>query len=61
MPEKLFWIATAAPESPAMRAWLSLVGIPKYQAVVAQITIAAMAAQRAMSESRASPPKSTML
>ena len=61
MPEKLFWMATAAPETPAMSAWLSLVGMPKYQAAVAQMTMAAMAAHSAMRASRESPPKSTML
>ena len=40
-------MATAAPDIPAIKAWLSLVGIPKYHAAVAQITIAAMAAHKA--------------
>lgn len=45
---------------PAMSAWLSLVGIPKYQAAVAQSTIAKRAAQRAIIESFGSFPKSTI-
>ena len=32
MPERLPWIAIAPPEIPAIRAWLSLVGIPNHQA-----------------------------
>ena len=54
-------IAIAAPESPAMRAWLSLVGIPKYQAATAQMTIEKSAAQSATSAWWESWPKSTML
>ena len=61
MPAKLFWMATAAPERPAISAWLSLVGMPKYHAAVAQITMAAMAAQRAIKDRCAFSPKSTML
>lgn len=47
IPEKLPFKATAAPEIPAMRAWLSEVGIPNRQAATAHITIAKRAAQRA--------------
>ena len=61
MPEKLPCIATAAPVIPAMSAWLSLVGIPKYHAATAQMTIADIAAQSAISDRRASFPKSAML
>ena len=53
-------IAIAAPVSPAMSAWLSLVGIPKYQAPTAHITIAAIAADSAMSAAPLSFPKFTM-
>ena len=61
MPPKPFCSAMAAPESPAINAWLSLVGMPKYHAAVAQITMAVMAAHSAMSALRVSLPKSTML
>ena len=61
MPPKPFWIATAAPEMPAISAWLSLVGMPKYHAMVAHNTIANMPAQSAMVASPAFVPKSTML
>ena len=46
---------------PAMRAWLSLVGIPNHHAAVAQTTMATKAAHRAISASSAFPPKSTIL
>ena len=53
--------AIALPVRPAMRAWLSLVGMPKYQASTAQITIASRAADRATMASWEFVPKSTML
>ena len=40
--------AIAAPEIPAIKAWLSLVGIPKYHAAVAHTTIANKAAHNAI-------------
>ena len=46
---------------PAIKAWLSLVGIPNHHAAVAHVTIATKAAQRAISASEAFPPKSTIL
>lgn len=54
-------MAIAAPDTPAMSAWLSLVGMPNTHAAVAQITMAKSAAHSAMSASCASPPKSTIL
>jgi hypothetical protein len=53
--------AIAAPERPAIRAWLSLVGIPNHHAAVAQSTMANRAAQSAISASSELPPKSTIL
>jgi hypothetical protein len=55
------FIATALPVSPAIKAWLSLVGMPKYQAKTAHKTIENNAAARAMAAFFVSPPKSTML
>ena len=42
------WTAMATPLSPAIGAWLSLVGMPNHQAAVAQSTMANSAAHRAM-------------
>ena len=53
--------ATAAPERPAARAWLSLVGMPNHQAAVAHATMATSAAHSAVSASAVLPPNSTML
>ena len=53
--------AIAAPERPAISAWLSLVGIPNHHAATAQITIANIAAQRAVRDWWGSPLKSTIL
>lgn len=50
--------AIAAPETPAMSAWLSLVGIPNFHAAVAQVTIAKRAAHNAINASLELPPKS---
>ena len=52
--------AMAAPVSPAIRAWLSEVGMPKIQAPTPQATMPTVAAARAMSAACVSPPKSTM-
>ena len=60
-PSRLLCIAIAEPVSPAMRAWLSLVGIPNAHASTAHTTIANIAAHKAMSASRALEPKSTIL
>ena len=51
----------AAPERPAINAWLSLVGMPNFHAAVAQITMASSAAHNATVASCVLPPKSTML
>ena len=61
MPDRPLCRAMAAPDRPAMSAWLSLVGMPNFHAAVAQVTMATIAAHRATSASWASPPKSTML
>ena len=55
--------AMAAPVSPAINAWDSLVGIPKYQAATVQTTIENKAAANAICETRKLPPESkvTML
>ena len=53
-------MARAAPEMPATRAWLSLVGMPKRQAAQAHATMAAMAAHRAVEAAAGSGPKSAM-
>lgn len=42
--------AMAAPVMPAISAWLSLVGMPKYHAATAQTTMANMAAVNATSD-----------
>ena len=52
--------AAAAPDSPATRAWLSLVGMPNRQASTAQHTMAVMAAHRAARASKVLRPKSAM-
>ena len=52
--------AAAAPETPATRAWLSLVGMPKHQASPAQRTMAVMAAHRAVRAALGPPPKEAM-
>ena len=49
MPERPLLSAMAAPEMPAISAWLSLVGMPNTHAATAQITIANSAAHSAMS------------
>ena len=56
MQEKSPSRAAAAPEMPATRAWLSLVGMPHHQAAAAQSTTAPMAAHKAM-EAAAGPPR----
>ena len=58
---KLLEYATAAPVRPAISAWLSDVGMPKYHAAVAQMTMDARAPLRAMELAFMSVPKSTML
>src|SRR5699024_8024695 len=55
------WIAIAAPERPAIRLWLSLVGIPKTDAATLYTTIDTSAAQSAIIASCVLSPKSTML
>ena len=50
----------AAPVSPAISAWLSLVGMPNAHAPIAHITIAVIAAHRAIIAESVSPPKFTM-
>ena len=50
----------APPVSPAISAWLSLVGIPKYHAAVAHTTIANRAALNATMASWELEPKSTI-
>ena len=52
-------MAIAAPLIPAIRAWLSLVGIPKYQLATDQSTMAKRAAHRAKIALSLSSPKST--
>ena len=52
--------ATAAPEMPATRAWLSLVGMPHHQAAAAQNTTAPMAAHRAREAASGPPSKEAM-
>ena len=54
-------MAMALPERAAIRAWLSDVGIPKYQAKTAHRTIEKSAAQRAIEEEASSSPKYTIL
>ena len=51
----------AEPERPAISAWLSLVGMPNTKAAVAQVTMANMAALKAMIALSGSLPKSTIL
>ena len=60
IPESPSCNAIAAPESPAMSAWLSLVGMPKYQAVTAQRIMASNAEHSATEAARESPAKLTM-
>ena len=50
IPPKPFCSAMAAPDKPAISAWLSLVGIPKAQDKVAHMIIAVIAAQSAVIE-----------
>lgn len=52
--------ANAAPDSPAARAWLSLVGIPHHQAAAAHRTTAPIAAHRAREAALGPPPKAAM-
>ncbi len=52
--------AIALPVSPAIRAWLSLVGMPKYQASTAHNTTEKSAAARAMVASSRLSPKETI-
>ena len=54
-------MAMALPVSAAIRAWLSDVGIPKYQAKTAHRTIEKSAAQRAIEAEASSSPKYTIL
>ena len=60
MPPKPPCKAMAAPVMPAMREWLWLVGMPKYQATTPQTMMATIAAASATSAAWLSPPKSTM-
>ena len=60
MPEKPPFIATALPVSPAIRAWLSLVGMPKYQATSAHKTMEKSAAARAIPDFSPLSPKDTI-
>ena len=61
IPDMLLLIATAAPESDATRAWLSLVGIPKNQAATAHRIIEISAAFIAIVAVFVSLPKSEIL
>ena len=61
MPPMPCWMAMAAPESPAMRLWLSLVGIPKTETPTLYPTMESRAAQRAISAFWVLSPKSTIL
>ena len=61
IPENPPLIAIALPVNPAIRAWLSLVGIPKYQAITAHKTILKSAAESATEAEYVSLPKSTIL
>ena len=54
-------MAIAAPERPAIRLWLSLVGIPKRAAPTLYTTMEKSAAHSAISAALVLPPKSTML
>src|SRR5699024_10591602 len=54
-------IAMAAPDSPAIRLWLSLVGIPNMEAATLYTTIENRAAQSAIKATFVSPTKSTIL
>ena len=53
--------AIAAPDKPAIRAWLSDVGIPKYQATTAQTIIATIAAHNATEASLGPPVSETSI
>lgn len=55
------WMAMAAPDRPAIRLWLSEVGMPSSEAPTLYTTMENSAAHRAMSAAFVSPPKSTML
>ena len=57
----LLCIAIAAPERPAIRLWLSLVGIPTLAAATLYTTIENNAAHSPISASCVFSPKSTML
>ena len=54
-------MAMAAPVRPAMRLWLSDVGMPNTEAPTLYTTIEKSAAHNAMSAASVLPPKSTML
>ena len=54
-------MAMAAPVRPAIRLWLSLVGMPNQEAVTLYTTMENSAAHSAMRASWVLPPKSTML
>lgn len=60
IPEKPPFIAKALPVRPAIRAWLSLVGIPKYHATTAHKTMEKSAAARAMLDFSLFSPKDTI-
>lgn len=60
MPARLEFIAIALPVSPAISAWLSLVGMPKYQAATAHKTTEKSAAARAIVALLSSSPKYTI-
>ena len=60
-PSRPPWMAMAAPVRPAMRLWLSDVGMPNTEAPTLYTTIENSAAHNAMSAASVLPPKSTML
>ena len=60
MQDKLPSSAVAAPETPATRAWLSLVGMPKSQARQAHSTMETIAAHRAVRAALLPPEKAAM-
>src|SRR5699024_37626 len=61
MPPMPPWTAMAAPERPAIRLWLSLVGIPNIEAATLYTTIENNAAHKATRAWSVLPPKSTIL
>lgn len=61
IPANPLFRAIALPERPATRAWLSLVGMPKYQAATAHRTIEKSAAASAVSTFSGLSPKLTIL